>query len=277
MMRPYDPKRSLDANEDTTLVIAPTPMHAPQYPAGSRGNSAASKGGGGTPNKKHAAQASLLKSIVIIYVWLALLSGLSLWTFFRYTTFAQTQRIAREVFGTSVAGAENPSGTEGNSQAGVKYSPGSLDSSSSSAYGGGVSGGTEESTHTYPFNIYDDTANRIVRYPQTGGIPHLDWNKVRNFRACCKDDDNLRCFSTEEVALRRDPERSTKGLHDVYLEIKQQIRRTYTAANGGGGGGGGPGGSSSGGNAAAAEWKPIGSRGARCQLVWTACKVKVET
>jgi hypothetical protein len=126
----------------------------------------------------------------------------------------------------------------------------------------GVAAGsaTAESTHTYPFNIYDDTANRIVRYPQTGGIPHLDWNKVRNFRACCKDDDNLRCFSTNEVALRRDHERSSKGLSDVYLEIKQ-VHHSGTSKEG-------PNNS---------DWKPIGSRGARCQLVWTACKVKVET
>lgn len=257
-MRPYDPKRSSSDvsvgiaddqhhhhyHQHHSVVVAPPPMHMPSRAEGSTPSHNVAK----KKLLKQTNYASFLRTLIILYVWVACLTGISLWTFLRYTTVAQSAKIAREVFSdgesaTTAAGGENS----------AKYSDAAAAPAAAAA--------ATDTTHTYPFNIYDDTANRIVRYPQTGGIPHLDWNKVRNFRACCKDDDNLRCFSTNEVALRRDPERTSKGLSDVYLEIKQVHRSVTNGAT----------------SKEGADWKPIGSRGARCQLVWTACKVKVES
>jgi len=111
-----------------------------------------------------------------------------------------------------------------------------------------VSSGKKKHDGVYPFNIYDDVQNRIVRYPATGGIHKLDWKTVMSFKVCCKDDDTKRCFDTNEIALRRDIERSLKGLPDVYLEIKQD-HPTTTAGK--------------------TDWKPIGTIGSRCRLIWS--------
>lgn len=239
-MRPYDPNKQqlqrsgvggADGSSINDMSIqmttAPSPM---QLPHNSNNNTARKA----PPlyqktTTKHSSSANT-GSFVAIYIWLTLLSVLTIWVFMRHPTPAAAPP------GTTI---DIP-----------------MVSSSSIAGTRGTAADTEETIHTYPFNVYDDTVNRIVRYPQTGGIPHLDWKRVRNFRACCKDDDNLRCFSTEEVALRRDPVRSSQGLSDVYLEIRQQSTRQQQNDE---------------------NWRPIGSRGARCQLIWTACKVKVES
>jgi hypothetical protein len=99
----------------------------------------------------------------------------------------------------------------------------------------------------YPFNIYDDTKDKTVRYPSTGGIPELDWDNVKFFRVCCKDEDHLKCFAANEVVLRRDSERTTKKLPDVYMEVKHA-----TSAN-------------------------VAEIGSRCNLIWSTEKAKVES
>ena len=106
----------------------------------------------------------------------------------------------------------------------------------------------------YPFNVYDDGTDRVVRYPPTGAIPKLHWNKVKHYRACCKDDDSLRCFATHEIALRRDSERSQRGVSDVYLEIMRDMQPETTA-----------------------KWKRLGALGSRCQLIWSEEQAEIES
>lgn len=106
----------------------------------------------------------------------------------------------------------------------------------------------------YPFNVYDDGTDRVVRYPPTGAIPKLHWNKVKHYRACCKDDDSLRCFATHEIALRRDSERSQRGIADVYLEIMRDMQPETTA-----------------------KWKRLGALGSRCQLIWSEEQAEIES
>lgn len=237
-MRPYDPNKQQQRSAagaggadgssindmSIQMTTAPSPMQLPHNSNNRKAPPLYQK------TTKHSSSANT-SSFVVIYIWLALLSVLTIWIFMRHPTPAEMT-------------APPPGGAVDVPMVAAAAAP------------RGATADTEETIHTYPFNVYDDTANRIVRYPQTGGIPHLDWKRVRNFRACCKDDDNLRCFSTEEVALRRDPVRSSQGLSDVYLEIRQQS--THQQQND-------------------ENWRPIGSRGARCQLIWTACKVKVES
>jgi hypothetical protein len=98
----------------------------------------------------------------------------------------------------------------------------------------------------YPFNIYDDTKDRTVRYPSTGGIQDLDWNTVRFFRVCCKDEDHLKCFAANEVTLRRDNERTVKKIPDVYMEVKHS-----TSTN-------------------------VAEIGSRCHLIWSMEKGQTE-
>ena len=97
----------------------------------------------------------------------------------------------------------------------------------------------------YPFNVYESTAGAVVRYPREGGIPQLDWSAVKHFEACCRDDTSLHCFTASELALRRDPARTARGLPDVYVEIFSAPR-----------------------------WVQVGSR---CQLVWSTEKADVES
>lgn len=106
----------------------------------------------------------------------------------------------------------------------------------------------------YPFNVYDDGTDRVVRYPPSGAIPKLHWNKIKHYRACCKDDDSLRCFATHEIALRRDPERSQRGIADVYLEIMRDAQPETTA-----------------------NWKRLGALGSRCQLIWSEEQAEIES
>lgn len=103
----------------------------------------------------------------------------------------------------------------------------------------------------YPFNIYETAepgTTQSVRYPTNGGggIPELVWQDVKYFRTCCKNDHSFRCFPPENVALRRDPERTRRSLPDVYLEI----------------------------SAGASIIAPVG---ARCQLTWSTEHADVET
>jgi hypothetical protein len=101
----------------------------------------------------------------------------------------------------------------------------------------------------YPFNIYDDTVNQVVRYPaHSGGIPDLAWKDIKYFKTCCKNENAFRCFPTDEVVLKRDPERTLKKLPDVYLEITRRGDRN----------------------------PPIGSVGSRCQLMWSVEHADVE-
>jgi hypothetical protein len=106
----------------------------------------------------------------------------------------------------------------------------------------------------YPFNVYDDNAKRVVRYPPTGAIPQLYWNRVKHYRACCKDEDSLRCFATHEIALRRDINRTQKRLSDVYLEIMRDAEPETVA-----------------------RWKRLGSLGSRCQLIWSEEHAEIES
>jgi hypothetical protein len=98
----------------------------------------------------------------------------------------------------------------------------------------------------YPFNLYE--GGSLVRYPRDGGIPQLDWASVKHFEACCRDDTSLHCFTASELALKRDPARTAKGLPDVYMEIS-----LVTTGN--------------------TAWVQVGSR---CQLIWSTEKADVE-
>jgi hypothetical protein len=98
----------------------------------------------------------------------------------------------------------------------------------------------------YPFNLYE--GGSLVRYPRDGGIPQLDWASVKHFEACCRDDTSLHCFTASELALKRDPARTARGLPDVYMEIS-----LVTTGN--------------------TAWVQVGSR---CQLIWSTEKADVE-
>jgi len=98
----------------------------------------------------------------------------------------------------------------------------------------------------YPFNLYE--GGSLVRYPRDGGIPQLDWASVKHFEACCRDDISLHCFTASELALKRDPARTARGLPDVYMEIS-----LVTTGN--------------------TAWVQVGSR---CQLIWSTEKADVE-
>lgn len=97
----------------------------------------------------------------------------------------------------------------------------------------------------YPFNFYEASSHSPVRYPREGGIPQLDWASVKHFEACCRDDTSIHCFTASELALRRDPARTTLGLTDVYMEI----------------------------SSSSSAWVRVG---ARCQLIWSTEKADVE-
>lgn len=119
------------------------------------------------------------------------------------------------------------------------------------ANGSSSSGLTKRNTNphhvkVYPFNLYE--GGSLVRYPRDGGIPQLDWASVKHFEACCRDDISLHCFTASELALKRDPVRTAKGLPDVYMEIS-----LVTTGN--------------------TAWVQVGSR---CQLIWSTEKAEVE-
>ncbi len=106
----------------------------------------------------------------------------------------------------------------------------------------------------YPFNVYDNTLGRVVRYPaempgiskNTPGIHGLVWDRVTWFRVCCKNAETFQCFPTEEVSLQHDVKRAKKGYPDnVYLEIAHKSEH-------------------------------IGTVGARCTLYWMDQKIVVE-
>ncbi len=170
---------------------------------------------------------------IIIYSWLTLVTVIVTWTFFRYTPYT----ITTPTIPPAVAETD------------LKRIPKDWKDKKRGF------------SHVYPFNIYDDAQNRIVRYPQTGGIPHLVWKDVKYFRACCRDENFLRCFATDELALRRDAERTQKGLPDVYMEISQHHADAAASAS----------------KYGKADWKPIGTKGSRCHLVWTSEKAKIES
>lgn len=146
-------------------------------------------------------------------IWLSTLTALVLWTFVRYAPVNHVH--VRDV----------------NDTTSKKLSEAPSDSG-------------HHNIKVYPFNIYS-TADMPMRYPAgDGGIPDLQWQEVRYFKTCCKNDRAFRCFPTESVALRRDNKRTRRGLPDVYLEISNQS---------------------------------IATVGARCQLTWSVEQADVET
>lgn len=166
-------------------------------------------------DKSHRSHHRWVLPFWIQMLWLSILTALTLWTFIRYAPVNHVH--VRDVNDTTSKKLSEMPPAPNIGRHNIKV---------------------------YPFNIYS-TADMPMRYPAgDGGIPELQWQDVRYFKTCCKNDRAFRCFPTESVALRRDNKRTRRGLPDVYLEISNQS---------------------------------IATVGARCQLTWSVEQADVET